>query len=158
MSLHYSPSTGGFYRTEVHGGGIPADAVEITAAQHAELMEAQEAGATFAAAPDTGGPTIVPPPEPDLALLQQSVKRQVRTECESRIAEVMPLARQLAVLRDHVLNGATIDQQTLDAFAAADAIEQAAAAIEADVEARPLTDLGTYPVRENALWPAADQL
>lgn len=42
--MFYSASTGGFYDPEIHGGSIPADAVEITADDHATLMEGQSSG------------------------------------------------------------------------------------------------------------------
>lgn len=157
MSFRYSPSTGGFYRTEVHGEAIPADAVYVSPARHAELMEAQGAGASITASPETGNPVIAAPSAADAGAVQAQLKAAVASEAESRIASVMPLAKQLAVLRDHVLNGTPIDQPTLDAFAEADAIQQAAEAIQSDIGSRPLAELQTYPVRSNALWPTVDQ-
>jgi hypothetical protein len=44
MKLYYAKSTGGFYNSEIHGANIPFDAVEITAAEHADLMAGQSAG------------------------------------------------------------------------------------------------------------------
>lgn len=41
----YSKSKNGFYNQEVHGGSIPADAVEICDLRYHELFVAQEAGA-----------------------------------------------------------------------------------------------------------------
>jgi hypothetical protein len=40
----FSPSTRGFYLPELHGDAIPEDAVEISAAAHAALLEAQASG------------------------------------------------------------------------------------------------------------------
>lgn len=40
----YSPSTNGFYLTEIHGNNIPNDVVEITQNQHSQLLEAQSQG------------------------------------------------------------------------------------------------------------------
>lgn len=42
--MFYSKSTGGFYSREIHGDTIPADAVEITEAEHAALIEGQGQG------------------------------------------------------------------------------------------------------------------
>lgn len=42
--MYYSPATGGFYSERVHGGNIPADAVEISSALHAELLEQMATG------------------------------------------------------------------------------------------------------------------
>jgi hypothetical protein len=60
----YSPSTAGFYHPKIHGAGIPADAVEITDARHAELIAGQADGRIIVAGPD-GAPVLVdPPPAP----------------------------------------------------------------------------------------------
>lgn len=40
----YSQLTNGFYSSEIHGSNMPADAVEITAEEHAALMAGQTAG------------------------------------------------------------------------------------------------------------------
>ena len=42
--MFYSPTTGGFYTREIHGDNIPVDAVEITEAEHAALIEGQSLG------------------------------------------------------------------------------------------------------------------
>ena len=39
--MYYSASTGGFYDSAIHGSDIPEDSVEITAEEHAALMEGQ---------------------------------------------------------------------------------------------------------------------
>jgi hypothetical protein len=62
----YSTQTGGFYLREIHGDSIPADAVEITAKRHAELIAGQAAGQTIASGTD-GAPILVNPPPPSLA-------------------------------------------------------------------------------------------
>ncbi len=47
--MFFSASTGGFYSREIHGDNMPADVVEITAEQHAELIEGQSLGLTIQA-------------------------------------------------------------------------------------------------------------
>lgn len=42
--MFYSKSTGGFYDTAIHGDNMPADVVEITAEEHAALLEGQSQG------------------------------------------------------------------------------------------------------------------
>ncbi len=42
--MFYSASTRGFYSRAIHGHAIPADAVEITAEEHAALLEGQAKG------------------------------------------------------------------------------------------------------------------
>jgi hypothetical protein len=59
---HYSPTTSGFYVREIHRGAIPADAVEITDAQHAALMAGQGQGKRIVAGPS--GPVLADPPAP----------------------------------------------------------------------------------------------
>lgn len=64
MSIYYAKSTGGFYVREIHGDAIPADAIEITDAEHAALLEGQSQGKIIAA--DANGyPILVDPPLPD---------------------------------------------------------------------------------------------
>ena len=61
--MFYSKSTGGFYDAAFHGENIPADAVEISAEVHAELLEGQSSGQQITA-DDNGYPvaiTIEPP-------------------------------------------------------------------------------------------------
>lgn len=60
--MYYSASTNGFYDRAIHSS-IPADAVEITAAQHAALLSAQSAGKGIV--PDANGyPTLEDPAAP----------------------------------------------------------------------------------------------
>lgn len=59
--IFYARSTGGFYDPEVHGS-IPADAVEITADEHAALMLAQSAGKVIV--PGVDGRPIAAEPAP----------------------------------------------------------------------------------------------
>jgi len=44
MRIYYSPSTLGFYSTDLYSGTIPGDALEITAEKHQELLTAQASG------------------------------------------------------------------------------------------------------------------
>lgn len=62
--MFYSKSTGGFYDRAIHGDNIPADAVEITAEQHAALLTGQSEGKRIVA--DANGyPILVDPQLPD---------------------------------------------------------------------------------------------
>lgn len=61
--MFYSKSTGGFYTREIHGDNIPADAVEITAEQHSELIEGQSQDKRIVAY-ENGFPVLVDPPPP----------------------------------------------------------------------------------------------
>lgn len=61
--MFYSKSTGGFYTREIHGDNIPADAVEITEAEHAALIEGQSLGKRIVA-DENGRPILQDPPPP----------------------------------------------------------------------------------------------
>lgn len=61
--MFYSKSTGGFYAREIHGDNIPADAVEITEAEHAALIEGQSQGKVIVA-DENGYPILQDPPPP----------------------------------------------------------------------------------------------
>lgn len=61
--MFYSKSTGGFYDAAIHGDNIPADAVEVSAEQHAALIEGQSRGKRIVA-DEAGRPVLVDPPPP----------------------------------------------------------------------------------------------
>lgn len=61
--MFYSKTTGGFYTREVHGDNIPGDAVEITEADHAALLEGQSQGKLIVA-DENGYPILQDPPPP----------------------------------------------------------------------------------------------
>jgi hypothetical protein len=62
--MYYSRTTLGFYAPAIHGSTMPHDAVEITPAQHAALLDAQAAGKRIV--PDANGYPVAqdPPPPP----------------------------------------------------------------------------------------------
>lgn len=61
--MFYSATTGGFYTPEIHGDNIPSDAVEITEAEHAALLEGQSQGKLIGA-DENGRPILQDPPPP----------------------------------------------------------------------------------------------
>jgi len=61
--LYFSKTTGGFYDSAIHGDDIPADAVEITAEEHAAVFAAQSIGKRITAGED-GKPIAIDPPAP----------------------------------------------------------------------------------------------
>lgn len=82
--MRYSKSTGGFYSPEIHGAAIPADAVEITATRHAELIAGQAAGKTIGHGAD-GTPILIDPPAPTLA----DIRAQAATGMAAWIAHFL---------------------------------------------------------------------
>ncbi|OQS39773.1 hypothetical protein B0T40_03300 [Chromobacterium haemolyticum] len=74
--MYYSKSTGGFYDPAIHGNfQIPADAVEVTAEEHASLLAAQSTGKIIQAGMD-GKPVAVDPPLPSTAQLAEQARAQ----------------------------------------------------------------------------------
>lgn len=79
MTKKYAASTGGFYDTAIHGAKIPADAVEITDAQHAALLEGQYSGKIISA--DASGAPILTDPAKATA---EEVWTQIKAERDRR--------------------------------------------------------------------------
>lgn len=76
--LYYSKQTNGFYDEVIHGNNIPADAVAITAQQHAELLADQASGKVIV--PDANGaPQAV---EPKSLLTIEVLKERKKAEVE----------------------------------------------------------------------------
>ena len=61
--MFYSKQTCGFYDTAIHGDNMPDDAVEISAEQHAALLQGQSEGKVIAA-DENGYPILQDPPQP----------------------------------------------------------------------------------------------
>lgn len=61
--MFYSKSTGGFYDPSVHGASVPSDAVEITDAEHADLLTGQSEGKRIVA-DENGRPILADQPAP----------------------------------------------------------------------------------------------
>lgn len=89
--MFYSKMTGGFYDAVIHGDAIPADAVEITAEDHAGLLTRQSTGQQIVT-DEHGYPIAIDPPTP------------VRTYA-SLLAEVA--AKRWAVETSGILIGGT---------------------------------------------------
>lgn len=79
--MFYEKSTGAFYHPNIHNS-IPADAVEITAVRHAELIAGQAAGQQITAGPD-GAPVLVEAPA------HAATAADVRAECARRLSAVV---------------------------------------------------------------------
>lgn len=79
--MFYSKSTGGFYVREIHGDNIPGDAVEITEAEHAALLEGQAQGKRIV--DDENGRPILqdpPPPNPEQIMAEYVERTQKRLD------------------------------------------------------------------------------
>ena len=84
MKIFCSAGSQGFYIDEIHGATIPGDAVEITAVDHQELLQARSLGKHIVAGPD-GRPVAVDPPPPSLEDTRAAKERALRTEGGRRL-------------------------------------------------------------------------
>lgn len=81
MTLYYNPTTKGFYDTEIHDS-IPSGSIEISAAEHQALLDAQARGYSIVAGPD-GRPAAREP----LPVGLQTLKTHAKAYIESKRAE-----------------------------------------------------------------------
>ena len=87
--MFFSKQTGGFYATEIHGDAIPADAVEITTEEHAELLAGQSCGKRIVADKD-GRPVLAEPPQPSASeLIKIQIAELEATITDRRIREAV---------------------------------------------------------------------
>lgn len=75
--MYYAKSTNGFYSHEIHGDNMPSDAVEITAEEHAALLEGQSNGKVIDSDKD-GYPFLADPAPPTEEELQQQANAEAR--------------------------------------------------------------------------------
>ena len=118
--MFYSAKTGGFYDAAIHGGNIPEGVVEITAEEHAALIEGQSEGKRIAANSD-GYPILVdPPPDATYKLVNgkweqcpDKAAAAKKAEMDMAVAAGMAAANQhIAVLQDAVdLEMATAEEE-----------------------------------------------
>lgn len=73
--MRYSKITAGFYDEAIHGDAIPADAVEITAEEHAALLNGQSQGKLIQA-DNNGRPILIDPPPPTTAEIWDRIKAE----------------------------------------------------------------------------------
>lgn len=89
--MFYSKSTGGFYDTDVHGGSIPADAVEISVEQWQQLLEDQTNGKVITC--DDNGNVVSAEPSPqEEVVLPQPTK-------EDLMSKLLEIQAQLEALK-----------------------------------------------------------
>lgn len=152
--MFYSASNNGFYTREIHGYNIPADAVEITEAEHAALLEGQSMGKVIVA-DESGRPILqdLPPPTAEQIIAQYTAAVQKRLDDFARTRNY-----------DGIMSAATYATSTVPTFKAEGqyAVEardatwakcyEVLAAVEAGSRPIPTLDelLAELPVLE---WP-----
>ncbi|WP_150126838.1 hypothetical protein [Sphingomonas panacis] len=154
----WSPSTGHFYHTEIHGEDVPADGVSITSHRHRTLLDGQRSGRQIAAGAD-GKPTLTPAIRVTTATLRQHAGMDIRVEARRRILAVASIERQS---NDNALFGLyankLIDKQAFDEALARrlriDAIRAASNTLEAKIATWAAAALGKLDVTDPAHWPA----
>lgn len=80
--VFFSATTGGFYTAEIHGANIPADVVEITAEEHAALLEGQSQGKVIDF-DEAGRPVLQDQPP----LTGEQLQAQVNAEARAYLAD-----------------------------------------------------------------------
>ncbi|MFV0422176.1 hypothetical protein [Oleidesulfovibrio sp.] len=146
----YSPTTNGFYHPAIHGSSIPADAVEISPADHAALMAAQAQGKIIR--PDENGypVAVIPPapPAPSRAELYTAKQAEIRDGAETILTR---LATEYGALERQ-----TWDQQAAEAEALQANPDAPAPLVRAIAAARGMTvaDLGTRILANRTAWVA----
>ena len=80
--MFYSKSTSGFYDTAIHGDNIPADAVEITKAEHTTLLAGQSKGKRIVSDLD-GYPTLSDPEPLSAASIIAAIAAAVQSHLDA---------------------------------------------------------------------------
>lgn len=119
--MYASKTTRGFYDAAIHGDNMPADVVEITAEEHAALLEGQSQGKVIDF-DEAGYPILADPPAPTPEQLQQQINQEARAYLAATDWYVIRLQE----------NGTPIPQDILEAR------EAARASVVAVVEVPPL--------------------
>lgn len=107
--MFFAKSTGGFYSREIHGDNMPDDVMEITEAEHADLMQGQSTGQQIVANA-RGLPALADRPVPPRADL---------------VAQTLAKARELRSPIMGVLDGMQVSALTLGNTLLAQSIEAA---------------------------------
>lgn len=86
--MYYAKSTAGFYDPAIHAT-MPEDAIEISADEHAELMDAQAAGAIIEADSDGRPVAVEPPPLTGKPLIMSQIADLESSVSPRRIREAV---------------------------------------------------------------------
>ncbi|MBO2901168.1 tail fiber assembly protein [Aeromonas dhakensis] len=97
----YSSSTGGFYDKDIHGEGIPHDAIEISKELYDKLFEGQSDGKVIVS-DENGCPTLSSPPSKD-------ANAMAKLELDNK---VQMANQQIAILKPAVDGGYAKQEHT----------------------------------------------
>lgn len=151
----FSPSTRGFYRKEIHGENMPADAVEITDKRHAKLLREQREGREIVHTEKGPAGKAHKPQRPQMLEL---CARRVKREARKRILAVASIERQSndnAELAIAALSrgGTGAHFPALARRERIDAIRAASNAIESELSSLTADELVTFNAARSPLWP-----
>jgi hypothetical protein len=151
--IFFAASTRGFYHRSIHGEAIPADAVEISAALHSELFDAQEHGGKILI-DAAGQPFASPPVAPTADQQRARLVALVKLEARHRIEAAVPIWRQVNDATALALQ--SVGDPDFDAAAgrraAIDAIRATSGRIEATIAALDEPAITDFDPRADALW------
>ncbi|XAP76775.1 hypothetical protein ABC955_15200 [Citromicrobium bathyomarinum] len=143
----YSASARAFFDDQIHAD-IPADAIEVTPARHAELIDAQASEAPVEiVASETGTPVMSRPRTWSESERREQLQRALVREQNRRIGAIADRQQQILDAR---LGG----PEATARLEAIDAIIAQAANIAAAIEAAPGDDLADFSITEPTLWEA----
>lgn len=152
--MFFSPSTGGFYDPAIHCT-LPADAVRISKARHAELIDARSAGKPIVAG--AKGSPVIKPVRLNLEQLRDRAYTAIKGEARRRILAIASLERQAndnaEIAISAFADAATDIAGALDRRARINAIRAASNAIEAQVARMPASNLTAFDPSSHPLWP-----
>lgn len=98
MFYKFSPSQVAFYREDIYEGDLPSDVVEVSEAEHADLMQWQSEGKIIVAGPD-GRPRVTNPPkasEKELEAIARQKRNRLLTASDwTQLADVSEATRKL---------------------------------------------------------------
>lgn len=145
MTIKYSASAQGFFDTDLHRS-IPDDAVTITKGRHKELLAGQAAGYEIVAG-KRGRPKLRSLYSNSIEDARAASVRAVKREAARRIADTMPIWRQLNAMRENKDPG----------FHRVDLIRSASNLIEEQLgQLILMEEIAAFPVEQNPLWPDFD--
>ena len=147
MGILWSPSTGHFYHTDIHGADAPDDGVAVTVKRHAKLVDGRNHGQTIK--PDAcGKPHLVAtsPAAPTVEDVVAAIKREARR----RILAIASIERQS---NDNAAIALGDKGPPLDRRLKIDAVRVASNIAEEAVAKLSAAALAKFNPSAEALWP-----
>lgn len=163
MSIHYSPASDTFFDASLHTA-LPADAVEVSADDHATLLQARTAGMTITM--KRGRPVAVQPivtVEQRRAIAVQAVKAEAGRRIIGTASLIQQANDNAAIAMAALASSAGVDSDpaanvvanaAIDRRQRIDAIRAASNQIEATIATLSARSLAALDVTADHHWPA----